>query len=221
MPMHVVSVNVSLPIEIEHKGKHVKTGIFKKPITGPVRVSKENLAGDLQADLVNHGGRDKAVYAYSYENYSYWQDALGREPMECGQFGENLTVEGLDESIVHIGDHIRFGESLLAVTQPRVPCFKLGIRFSRSDMPKLFSESARTGFYMSVLNEGTVEAGDRIEIVRRDDAAIPVRVLFKAFFQPRSEKSAHTLEQVLAVPELSREWRQKIERRLKHSGLGL
>ena len=137
--------------------------------------------------------------------------------MECGQFGENLTVSGLDESSVHVGDHIRFGDSLMAVTQPRVPCYKLGIRFDRSEMPNLFTKSARTGFYLSVLDEGTVEAGDRIEIVRQGERAILVRALFEAFFQPRSNEAARILELALEVPELSEEWRQKIERRLRHS----
>ena len=217
--MKVVSVNVSLPIEIEHKGKLVKTGIFKKPINGPVSVLKENLAGDSQADFVNHGGKDKAVYAYSYENYVHWQEVLGREQMASGQFGENLTVSGLDESIVYVGDHLRFGDSLMVVTQPRVPCYKLGIRFDNSEMPRLFSESARTGFYMRVLDEGTVEAGDRIDIVRRTDGAILVKELFKALFRPRTKESDRTLRQALKVPELSAEWQQKIERRLEHGGL--
>jgi MOSC domain-containing protein YiiM len=216
--MKVVSVNVSLPIEIEHKGKPLMTGIFKESIKGPVSVSRENLAGDRQADLVNHGGKDKAVYAYSDENYAYWQEALRRRPMAYGQFGENLTVSGLDESIVYVGDHLQIGNSLMAVTQPRVPCFKLGIRFDNSEMPRLFLESGRTGFYMRVLDEGMVEAGDRIEIVRRGDGAISVKELFRAFFHPRVKESAHILGRALEVPELSAEWRGKIERRLQHGG---
>jgi MOSC domain-containing protein YiiM len=218
--MRIVSVNASLPVEVEHAGKRVETGIFKEPVDGPVRVSKENLSGDRQADLVNHGGRDKAVYAYSFDNYAYWQELLGIDRLRYGQFGENLTVSGLDESVVYIGDHIRAGDLLMAVTQPRVPCYKLGIRLDNRDVPKLFSKSARTGFYMRVLEVGTVEAGDEIEIVQRGEGAIPVRKLFEAFFQPREKNTTDVLKQALSIPELSSDWRQKIERRLEHSDLG-
>ena len=217
--MKIVSVNVSLPVEVQYAGKRVKTGIFKEPVNGPVNVSKENLSGDRQADLVNHGGSDKAVYAYSFENYAYWQEALGRDRMPPGQFGENLTVSGLDESVVYVGDHVRIANVHMAVTQPRVPCFKLGIRMQDVEMPRLFSQSARTGFYLRVLHEGTVEAGDEIEIVQRGNGAISIRRLFEAFFKPRVKSSADVLKQALKVPELSADWRQKIERRLERSDL--
>jgi MOSC domain-containing protein YiiM len=188
---------VALPVEIEHKGKRVKTGIFKESIEGPIRVSKDNCSGDRQADLVNHGGRDKAVYAYSVDNYIYWQEVLGRRILSYDQFGENLTVLGLDESVVYVGDHLQIGGSLMAVTQPRVPCYKLGIRLRDTRMPTLFSKSARTGFYLRVLQEGTVESGDKIEFVRRGDGAISVRKLFEAFYRPHARKSADILAQAL------------------------
>jgi len=215
--MKIISVNVSLPVEIEHKNKIVETGIFKKPVAGPVRVFRDNLSGDRQADLACHGGEDKAVYAYSLDNYAYWQEVLGREPMSYGQFGENLTVTGIDESNIYVGDHLRLGSALMVVTQPRVPCFKLGIRMDSNEMPGLFTKSARTGFYLKVLHEGTVEAGDEIEILQRGSGDISAKKLFEAFFQPRAQNSNDVLRKALDIPELSMEWRQKISRRLERS----
>ena len=185
---------------------------------GSVRVDRLNLVGDRQADLVNHGGEDKAVYAYSLDHYAYWQDLLNRDSMPYGQFGENLTVAGLDESKSYIGDHLQIGSTLMAITQPRVPCFKLGIRMENKEMPKLFSKSARTGFYLKVLAEGTVEAEDTIEIVQRGNGAISVNRLFEALFHPRTHNAVDVLEQALDVPELSQEWRKQIEDRLKRRG---
>jgi MOSC domain-containing protein YiiM len=213
--MKITSVNVSLPIEVEHRGKIVETGICKNPVDGSVHVNRLNLIGDRQADLVNHGGEDKAVYAYSLDHYAYWQDLLGRDSMPYGQFGENLTVAGLDESESCIGDHLQIGSTLMAITQPRVPCFKLGIRMENKEMPKLFSKSARTGFYLKVLAEGEVEAGDTIEIAQRGSGAISVRRLFEAFFHPGIHNAVDVLYQALDVPELSLEWRKQIEDRLK------
>ena len=216
--MKIISVNVSLPIEVEHRRKVVETGIFKKSVPGSVRVDRLNLVGDRQADLVNHGGEDKAVYAYSLDHYAYWQDLLNRDSMPYGQFGENLTVAGLDESKSYIGDHLQIGSTLMAITQPRLPCFKLGIRMENKEMPKLFSKSARTGFYLKVLTEGTVEAEDTIEIVQRGNGAISVKRLFEALFHPRTHNAVDVLDQALDVPELSQEWRKQIKDRLKRRG---
>lgn len=158
MPMKLVSVNVALPIPVQQGDRTIATGIFKKPVTGPVRVSLSNLEGDGQADLENHGGEYKAVYAYSLDHYDYWRGALNRVDMPYGQFGENLTVSELDEFDSCIGDQLRIGSALFTITQPRVPCFKLGIRLGDEKMPRLFSESARTGFYLRVLRTGVIEA---------------------------------------------------------------
>ena len=157
----LVSVNVGLPREIEWKGKIVRTSIFKAPLSGPVRVAKLNLEGDQQSDLTVHGGIDKAVYAYPSEHYPFWQGELPDMDLPWGVFGENFTTKGLLEDAVHIGDRFRAGSAELVVTQPRMPCFKLGIRFNRPDMVKRFLESGRTGFYFAVLKEGEVKASGR------------------------------------------------------------
>jgi MOSC domain-containing protein YiiM len=215
MSMILKSVNVSRPLEVQHGDKPITTGIFKQPATGPVRVGLYNLAGDGQADLVNHGGEHKAVYAYSLDHYAYWRALLKREEMNCGQFGENLTVAGLDESACCIGDRLQIGSALFTITQPRVPCFKLAIRFGDEKMPKLFSESARTGFYLKVLSEGAVEAGDAVSVVERGYGNVAVRRLFEAYLNRGDEEASRTLARALEVPELSPEWRKQIERRLE------
>jgi len=218
MPMTLVSVNVAAPVEVQHGERLIRTGIFKKPVAGPVRVGRYNLEGDGQADLENHGGGHKAVYAYSLDHYAYWRNILGREDMPYGQFGENLTVSGLDESESCVGDRFRIGSALFAITQPRVPCFKLGIRLGDEKMPKLFSDSARTGFYLRVLCEGVVEAGDAVEVIERGRSRVAVKSLFEAFFRPRESDNAQTLMRGLDVPELSPEWRMHIMKRLGKGG---
>lgn len=214
--MKLMSVNVSPPIEVQHGGRLIKTGIYKNPVPGPIRVGKHNLEGDGQADLVNHGGEHKAVYAYSLDHYDYWRGVLSREEMPYGQFGENLTVAGLNESELCVGDQLQIGSALFTITQPRVPCFKLGIRLGDENMPRLFSESARTGFYLRVLREGVVEAGDSVDVPERGRAQVPVRTLFEAYLKPRGKDAFRTLERALDVPELSPEWRTQIMKRLKH-----
>jgi MOSC domain-containing protein YiiM len=154
--MKLLSVNVGLPREIEWKEKVVRTSIFKAPVTGPVRVAKLNLDGDQQSDLSVHGGIDKAVYAYPSEHYAFWRREIPGMDLPWGVFGENFTTEGLLEEMVHIGDRFRVGSAEFVVTQPRMPCFKLGIRFNRSDIVKRFLQSGRSGFYFAVLKEGEV-----------------------------------------------------------------
>lgn len=215
MPMQLASVNVSRPVEVRHEGKLINTGIFKMPVTGSVRVKRHNLEGDGQADLDNHGGEHKAVYAYSLDHYAYWQEVLNREKLDCGQFGENLTVAGLDELESCIGDQLQIGNALFVITQPRVPCFKLGIRFADASMPKLFSESARTGFYLRVLSEGSIEAGDAVDLVKRGYGKLPVRTLFVAYLKAGEGDAARILARALEVPELSPEWRANITKRLE------
>ena len=162
--MNVVSVNVSLPKTVEWRGRNVTTAIFKEPVEGRVRISRTGLVGDRQADPSVHGGPKKAVYAYPSEHYPVWRRELERVELPWGSFGENLTTEGLQEDTVHIGDRLRVGSALLRVTQPRMPCYKLEIRFGRDDMIRRFLASGRSGFYLAVLTEGDVAAGDRIEL---------------------------------------------------------
>jgi MOSC domain-containing protein YiiM len=215
MPMKLVSVNVSPPIEVRHGDKALRTGIFKKPVAGPVRVMRCNLEGDGQADLENHGGEHKAVYAYALEHYGYWRAVLAREEMPYGQFGENLTLSGLDESVSCVGDQLELGSALFTITQPRVPCYKLGIRLGEASMPRLFSESARTGFYLKVLREGVIEAGDSMKLVQRGPGNVTIATLFKAYLRPGDAGAAQILRRGLAVPELSPDWRAQIEKRLR------
>ncbi len=213
--MKLMSVNVSLPIEVQYGDRLIRTGIFKKPVAGPVHVRRANLEGDRQADLDNHGGVHKAVYAYSLDHYEYWQGVLNRGGMPYGQFGENFTIAGLDERESCVGDQLRIGSALFTISQPRLPCFKLGIRLDDERMPKLFSQSARTGFYLSVLREGVVEAGDAVYVLQRGHGQVPIRTLFEAYLKPGARDAAKTLARALQVPELSPEWRAHIGKRLE------
>ena len=215
--MKILSVNVSPPLEIAYRKKIIRTGIFKKPVVGKIYASQYNLDGDGQADLKNHGGLDKAVYAYSYDHYKYWKQVLDRNDFEYGQFGENLTVTGLDESGLYIGDELQAGTVRFVVTQPRVPCFKLGVRFNDSRMPKRFLQSALTGCYLRVLQEGYLQAGDELALVKREPIRLSVKDLFKALYHPRTETTTQILAQALQITYLSRAWRTQIEERLSES----
>ncbi|GAB4579942.1 MAG: MOSC domain-containing protein [Anaerolineales bacterium] len=161
--MKLISLNLSLPKTIQHNGEFITTGIFKTPITGQVPLHWLGLKGDGQGDLTVHGGVDKAVYLYPSEHYPYWQDTLNRNDLTPGQFGENFTVQGLLETEVHVGDVFRVGSAVIQITQPRYPCYKLGIKMGRKDILKLFWRSEFSGFYARVLEEGNVSAGDEIE----------------------------------------------------------
>ena len=175
--MKLLSVNVGLPREIEWKGKIVRTSIFKAPVTGRVRVAKLNVEGDQQSDLTVHGGIDKAVYAYPSEHYPFWREEFPDMELPWGVFGEYFTTAGLLEETLHIGDRLRVGSAEFVVTQPRMPCFKLGIRFNRSDMVKRLLQSGRTGFYFAVLKEGEVAAGDSIELLEKMSTTFRSRTL--------------------------------------------
>jgi len=172
--MRLISVNVGRPREVDWHGRVVRTSIWKSPVDGRVRVGTLDLDGDEQSDLRVHGGADKAVYAYPSEHYPYWKAELPVTDLPWGAFGENFTTEGLLESEVGIGDRIRVGSVELVVTQPRMPCFKLGIRFGRDDMVKRFLRSRRTGFYFRVLREGEVARGDALEFSGRDGHGVTV-----------------------------------------------
>jgi len=167
--VQVISVNVGLPRRVEWNGEVVETAIFKEPVSGEVRVGRLNLEGDRQADLTVHGGVEKAVYAYPSEHYALWREELAAD-LPWGAFGENLTVAGLTEGEVHIGDRLRVGSAELVVTQPRMPCFKLAVKFGRMDIVKRFQQSGRSGFYLAVAREGTVTAGSPISVVAREPA---------------------------------------------------
>jgi MOSC domain-containing protein YiiM len=168
--MKVLSVNVGLPRTVEYNGEPIATGIYKDPVEGVVRVGELNLNGDRQADLTVHGGYYKAVYAYPSEHYPFWRSEYPDMELPFGMFGENLTTEGLTERDVIIGDRFRIGTAEFVVTQPRVPCFKLGIRFGRVDIIKRFLKSGLSGFYLAIEKTGALKKGDAIELISRDSA---------------------------------------------------
>jgi MOSC domain-containing protein YiiM len=210
--MKLLSVNVSLPKEVPHGRETVSTGIFKEPVGGRIMLRTTNLDGDGQADLENHGGVDRAAYAYSIENYDHWRRELGRDEFAFGQFGENFTVEEMVEDDIHIGDVFRVGDALVEVSQPRPPCFKLGIKMGMAGFPKLFLASGRVGFYLRVLEEGEVGARDAFERVESDPEQVSVREMSRLlFFEPENLEGA---KRVLHVRALSPGWRDSFEERL-------
>jgi MOSC domain-containing protein YiiM len=212
--MKLISVNVGLPREVTWKGKMVSTGIFKEPVRDRVMVRSLNLDGDKQADLTVHGGLDKAVYVYPFEHYDYWRGELSDTELTLGNFGENFTTTGLREEEVNIGDRFGIGSVELMVTQPRLPCYKLGIRFGRSDMVKRFLASRRTGFYFRVLQEGEVGIGDTLELVSQDDNNITVADITQLYVREQDNPELlHRTAQLEALPESWRDYFQEQIRR--------
>jgi len=208
--MMVVSVNVGEPREIHTPSGTVLTSIFKSPVQGRVAVRQHNIAGDRQSDLTVHGGPSKAVYAYAEEHYEYWRKQLPESELTPGNFGENLTTRGLSEEEVCIGDTFRFGSAVLQVTQPRMPCYKLGIRFGRPDMPKLFWNSRRSGIYFAVIGEGEVAAGSAIERVASIADGVTVADVLKLYHG--DGKNPNLLERALRAP-LSGSWKNALRER--------
>ena len=198
--MKLLSVNVAPVREVEINGKPVLTGIYKQPVSGRVWLGKLSLDGDAQADHTVHGGEHQAAYAYPHEHYAHWQTVLGREALPHGTFGENLTVGGLLESEVNVGDILRIGAAVVQVTLPRLPCFKFGHKIGRPDILKEFLHSGKSGFYLRVLTEGEVGAGDDIEVIERDPAGITIRAVLG--LQRLNEGDAELLRRALAIPSL-------------------
>ena len=214
--MELISVNVSLPQTVNFKGKPVATGIFKKPVSGRVMLRKLNLDGDEQADRTVHGGVDMAVYAYPVEHYGYWQTELARPPFAFGQFGENFTIEGLSEESVRVGDVVAIGDAVLQVSQPRIPCYKLAMRMQEGpEFPQRFLDSGRTGFYLRVLQEGTVAAGDAIAIVEGDGQSVTIAEFLHLYASKCRDPAS--LSRVLAARALGDAWRRYFEKRLQPS----
>ena len=200
--MKILSVNVGLPREVAWQGKLVTTGIFKDPVKSPVMLRRLNLDGDGQADLTVHGGVSKAVYAYPSEHYAFWRAELPTMDLSLGMFGENLTTEGLLEDAVYIGDRFRVGEAELMVTEPRMPCYKLGIKFGRADIIKRFLASRRSGFYFAVTREGMVSAGDALELIGREQQDISVADITRLYaFEKDDVKALRRAIEVEALPE--------------------
>jgi ferredoxin-NADP reductase/MOSC domain-containing protein YiiM len=213
--MKLLSVNVSLPKTVDYEGTPVTTGIFKEPVTGRVMVRRVNLDGDGQADLNVHGGPDKVVYVYDIDSYHYWQHELGLDTLAYGHFGENLTVEGMPDDRVHIGDVFRIGAALLEVTQPRVPCFKLELNMGMPGFSRQFLASGRLGFYFRVLEEGEVGTGDVIERVKTGPEQVSVRQLARLLYFDYD--NLDQIRKVLRIPALASGWRDAFEELLAKS----
>ena len=213
--MKLLSVNVSLGREVPYQGGTIETGIFKEPVEGRVMLRRLDLDGDRQADLSVHGGPDKAVYAYPVEHYEFWRRELPGMELRPGMFGENFTIGGLLEAEAHVGDRLAIGGAEVAVTQPRLPCYKLGIKFGRADMVKRFLASGRTGYYFSVAREGEVGAGDEMVRVSRDPRAIAVPEITRLYLTKHyTGGDIETLRRLVTVPALADGWRQYFQERL-------
>lgn len=212
--MRILSINVAKPKTVSFHGEQIETGIFKKPVAGPIRVSLLNLEGDRQADLQVHGGPDKAVYAYSWENIEYWRRFLARDDLVAGTFGENLTVEQLLETEVGIGDEFEIGTARFQVTQPRLPCFKLGIAIGRPDFPKLFQQSGRSGFYLRVLREGVITTGDPIQRFATTDAE-PVTVSEMVCIISAKRPKPKDVNRALNLQALTDSWKRHLRDKLE------
>ncbi len=203
--MKLISINVSRPRIVVWHEQPVSTGIFKQPVDGKVMLRTLNLDGDRQADLTVHGGPTKAVYAYPAEHYDFWRRELPEMTLPWGMFGENFTVEGFEEATLNIGDKFRVGEAEVMVTEPRMPCYKLGIKFGRSDILKRFLQSGRTGFYFSVLKQGMVGAGDEIELIARDTLGVTIADITRLYAHDR--KDVESMKRALDVDALPEGWK--------------
>jgi MOSC domain-containing protein YiiM len=217
--MRVISVNVGAPRVVRWEGREITTAIFKEPVGGRVPIRRLNLHGDAQGDLAVHGGPAKAVYAYPSAHYAYWREQLG-ERLCFGTFGENLTIRGLPfENDAAIGDRFRVGSAELVVTQPRLPCYKLTVRFGRSDMVKRFLASGRTGYYLAVATEGEVAAGDTVERITPHSAGITVADVTRVYVSDRDDLA--TVKRLARLDALPVEWRQHFIQRLASQARGL
>lgn len=213
--MKLVSVNVGLPQETGWHGRSVSTAIYKEPVEGRIALHTLNLDGDRQADLRVHGGEHKAVYCYPIEHYRYWKRELPGRDLVMGNFGENFTTEGLLEDSVQLGDRWAVGSAETVVAQPRLPCFKLGIRFQSDDMVKRFLDSRRTGFYLAVLREGEVGTGDEIRVIARDPSAVSVSEITRLYVAKRyGEEDVLSVRRILRVATLPESWKEYFRERL-------
>ena len=217
--MKVLSVNVGLPRKILFNGQIITTAIFKDPVKGPISLRKLNLDGDKQADLTVHGGLDKAVYSYPSEHYVYWRKQFPHTDLVWGMFGENFTTEGLFEDAVNVGDQFQIGSAKLVATQPRMPCYKLGVRFGRMDVIRRFMASGRPGIYFKVLTEGEVQTDDKIKVIRRDKNNVTVKDIVSLYIARNDIDNIETMKRATKIRDLPEGWRhefqQKIEQ-LKH-----
>jgi MOSC domain-containing protein YiiM len=216
--MKLISLNVGLPREVNWRGMNVTTGIFKYPVGGRVPLRKLNLDGDRQADLTVHGGEFKAVYCYPLVHYDYWKKELPGHDLPMGSFGENFTIDGLLDNEAHLGDRFAVGSAEVVVTQPRLPCYKLGIKFQMDDMVKRFLVSGRMGFYVAVIREGEVGAGDEIKIISRDPNAVPVTDITRLYIAKHyGNEELAAVRRALQVEILPESWKGYFRERLQHA----
>jgi MOSC domain-containing protein YiiM len=208
----VLSVNVGTAREFPYSGRTARSAIWKTPITGRIAVRGVNLAGDEQADRQAHGGRDKAVYAYAVEDARWWEKEIGR-PFAHAEFGENLTTEGIDVNDALIGEHWEIGSTVLEVSEPRMPCWRLAVRMNDRLFPRRFTEALRPGSYLRIIVEGDVGAGDEIRIVDRPNCDLTVRDVFRIYTRDRNEA-----ERLLAVPQMSDPWKRWASDFLRKTG---
>jgi MOSC domain-containing protein YiiM len=214
--MKLVSLNVGLPREVRWRGSSTITAIYKQPIVSRIALRKLNLDGDRQADLTVHGGEHKAVYCYPLAHYDYWKRELPGQELPMGAFGENFTTDGLLEDSVHLGDRFSIGSAEVVVTQPRLPCYKLGIRFQSDDMVRRFFASRRTGFYLAVVREGEVGAGDEIEVIARDQYAVPVSEITRLYAEKRyGDAELASVRRALRVEALPESWKEYFRGRIE------
>lgn len=197
----VLSVNVGGVREFEYNGRIAKSAIWKSPVQGRIAIRGINLDGDDQADREAHGGFDKAIYAYAIEDTRWWEEVIGK-PLAYGQFGENLTTDGIEVNDALVGERWQVGTAVLEVSEPRVPCWRLGVRMGDNLFPRRFTEAQRPGTYLRIVVEGHVGAGDEIRVVERPDHNLTIRDVFRIYTRDR-----HEVEQLLAVPQMSESWR--------------
>jgi MOSC domain-containing protein YiiM len=210
--MRVVSVNVGQPREVIWHGKPVLTSIYKYPVEGPLRLELEDFVGDRQADLTVHGGPDKAAYVYPAGYYDEWRRELPDDDLPWGAFGENLTMAGVTDTTVYIGDRFQIGSAEAQVTQPRIPCYKLGVRFGRDSFVKQFLQSGRNGFYFKVLRPGEITAGDAVTLLSRESHGVTVADIVRLYVSDRFDEEG--MRRALSSPSLPGGWREWFQERL-------
>jgi MOSC domain-containing protein YiiM len=214
--MKLVSLNVGLPREVTWRGRKITPGIYKQPVEGRVALRKLNLDGDRQADLTVHGGEHKAVYCYPLTHYDYWSRELPNRKLPPGAFGENFTTDGLLEDSIHVGDRFAVGSAEVIVTQPRLPCYKLGVKFQSEHMVKRFFASRRTGFYLAVAREGEVGTGDEIELISRDPSGVPVSEVTRLYAEKSyGDSDVTSVRRALQVSALPESWKEYLRERLE------
>jgi MOSC domain-containing protein YiiM len=217
--MKLISVNCGLPKEVLWHRQSVITSIFKEPVEGRVALRTLNLDGDRQSDLTVHGGKDKAVYCYQLSHYDYWKVELRGRPLAPGAFGENFTIDGPGDDSIHIGDRFVIGSAEVVVTQPRLPCYKLGIRFESDDIIERFLESGRSGFYLAVTREGEVRAGDEIALVSPDPHSVSVSDIMRLYLAKKYDVTdAAVVRRALEIEALTDSWKEFFLEKLSRLG---